>query len=93
MATTTKPTTVPANSVREIFETMSWGPAPEADAPVREWLAARESCFGHFIGGAWTNPSAAERFEVLDPSNGKLLAHVVFDGKSGRRVGRRSDEL
>ena len=26
-------------SVREIFDTMEYGPAPEGDKPAREWLA------------------------------------------------------
>ncbi|MBW7932677.1 MAG: hypothetical protein H3C62_03515, partial [Gemmatimonadaceae bacterium] len=41
-------------TVAELFQTMEYGPAPEADAPARAWLAAHDGRFGHFIGGAWT---------------------------------------
>jgi aldehyde dehydrogenase (NAD+) len=61
-------------SVREIFDSMEYGPAPEADKPAREWLGQHESRFGHFIGGAWTKPAGV--FDVNDPSSGKRLAQV-----------------
>ena len=48
-------------TVAEIFETMSYGPAPESDAPVREWLARHKSEFGHYIKGRWTTPQGAVR--------------------------------
>ena len=42
-------------SVADIFETMAYGPAPEGDAPVREWLERHQlGTFGHFIDGAFT---------------------------------------
>ena len=55
-------------TVAEIFETMDWGPAPESDRPVREWLASHESSFLHYIDGAWREPQDGARFEVLDPA-------------------------
>ena len=61
-------------SVREIFDTMEYGPAPEADAAAREWLARHDARFGHFIGGAWTRP--ASPFDVSDPATGKVIAQV-----------------
>ncbi|HEY0972431.1 MAG TPA: aldehyde dehydrogenase family protein [Gemmatimonadales bacterium] len=62
-------------SVAEIFETMSYGPAPEADAPAREWIARHDAAFGHFVNGRWTAPGAL--FEVHDPATGTLLARVT----------------
>ena len=44
-------------SVAEIFETMEYGPAPESDKPAREWLAAHDGTFGHYVNGAWTTPA------------------------------------
>ena len=61
-------------TVREIFETMEYGPAPESDAEARKWLASHGAEFGHFIGGEWTAP--AETFEVIDPSTAAVIAHV-----------------
>ncbi|HEU5186395.1 MAG TPA: aldehyde dehydrogenase family protein [Gemmatimonadaceae bacterium] len=61
-------------SVKEIFETMEYGPAPESDAEARKWLASHNGTFGHFIDGAWTTPG--QTFEVVDPSAGVPLARV-----------------
>ena len=44
---------ISASSVREIFETMSYGPAPEAQDSAQQWLAKHEHKFGHFIDGNW----------------------------------------
>ena len=38
-------------SVAEYFDTMDYGPAPEADGMAREWLASHGGTFGHFING------------------------------------------
>ncbi|MDQ6611339.1 MAG: aldehyde dehydrogenase family protein, partial [Gemmatimonadota bacterium] len=56
---------------------MSYGPAPEGDTPVREWLKSRQHAFGHFINGQWTNASAGDSFEAFDPSSGKPLAQIA----------------
>ncbi|MDQ4081120.1 MAG: aldehyde dehydrogenase family protein, partial [Gemmatimonadota bacterium] len=61
-------------TVREIFETMEYGPAPESDAEARKWLASHEGVFGQFIDGAWTSPG--KTFGVIDPSSGAVLARV-----------------
>src|SRR5687767_4553026 len=61
-------------SVKEIFETMEYGPAPESDAEARKWLASHGGLFGHFIDGAWTPPG--KTFEIIDPSTGAPLARV-----------------
>ncbi len=74
MATTHTST---GGTVREIFETMSYGPAPEGDAVARAWLAAHGGAFGHYIGGAFTTPPAADAVHVNDPATGTLLARVA----------------
>ena len=61
-------------SVREIFDTMEYGPAPEGDKPAREWLAKFDGKFGHFINGAWTKPAAT--FDVDNPATAKRIAEV-----------------
>jgi aldehyde dehydrogenase (NAD+) len=62
-------------SIPEIFETMAYGPAPEAAAPAHAWLDRHGRSFGLFIGGAWTAPEG-ERFETLNPATGKPLARL-----------------
>ncbi len=58
-------------NVAEIFHSMDYGPAPEEQTRVREWLAAHKS-FGHFIDGAWTSPSR-NKIEAKNPANGETL--------------------
>ncbi len=62
-------------TVAEIFETMEYGPAPESDAPAREWIAAHGAAFGHYVGDGWRG--AAQTFEVANPATGKPLARVA----------------
>lgn len=62
--------------MRALFDEMSYGPAPEADAPVREWIATRAP-FSHYINGVWVAPSEGEFFPVHDPSSGQVIAQVA----------------
>ena len=61
----------------ELFESMEYGPAPEAADEARAWIAARGPRFGHFIDGAWREPSASEFFPSFDPSNEERLAEIA----------------
>src|SRR6185312_15322843 len=61
-------------SVAELFETMEYGPAPESDKEALAWLDQHERVFGHYIGGAWTEPG--ELFEVVDPATSRVIARV-----------------
>lgn len=61
-------------TVRDAFETMAYGPAPEAARPAEEWLARHGGRFGHLINGAWTKPGAL--FDVSNPATGHRLAQV-----------------
>jgi aldehyde dehydrogenase (NAD+) len=69
-------------SVAEIFETMAYGPAPESDAPARQWLAEHGGAFGLYVDGAWTAVREDSLFEVSDPATGKLLARVTQGGQA-----------
>jgi aldehyde dehydrogenase (NAD+) len=68
------------SSIGEIFETMEYGPAPEAAAPALTWLAAHGGAPGHWINGKWARPAAGEWFETVNPANGKALARVAQGG-------------
>lgn len=59
--------------VRNILDTMDYGPAPEASDVARAWLAAHRGGFGHFIDGAFTAPGE-DAFEVMNPATGEVLA-------------------
>ena len=60
-------------TVRDIFQTMDYGPAPESAAEAMAWIGTQGD-FGQFIGGAMT--AAAETFASRNPATGKVLARV-----------------
>ncbi|MBJ6372824.1 aldehyde dehydrogenase family protein [Sedimentitalea arenosa] len=62
-------------TVKEKFETMDYGPAPESDTEAQAWLESFERKFGHFIDGAFTAPGPA--FDSRNPATGALLAEVT----------------
>ncbi len=66
------------NEVRNILDTMEYGPAPEDDKDVRAWLQKHRQRFGHFIGGKFTKPEKGAAFEVRNPANGEKLADVAL---------------
>jgi aldehyde dehydrogenase (NAD+) len=64
-------------SVAEKFVAMEYGPAPEDPKEALSWLDAHNRRFGHFIDGAWLEPSAGEYFDSADPSTGEKLAGIA----------------
>ncbi|HMA44264.1 MAG TPA: aldehyde dehydrogenase family protein, partial [Gemmatimonadales bacterium] len=68
-------------SVARIFETMEWGPAPEASGPALDWLQSHGGEFGHFIGGRWVAPAAGETFEVVNPATRAVLCRIAQAGR------------
>ena len=67
--------TPPSPSVRALYDAMTYGPAPEGDAPVRQWIAHHAGTFGHYINGQWI--PGVSTFEVVEPATGKPLAQVA----------------
>ncbi|HXZ04012.1 MAG TPA: aldehyde dehydrogenase family protein [Ktedonobacteraceae bacterium] len=63
-------------SVVEIFETMEYGPAPEAAAPGLAWIKEHEP-FGLFINNQWAKPANGQYIESINPATGKQLAKVA----------------
>ncbi len=67
-------------SVAEIFETMTYGPAPESAKPALDWIAEHGGTFGHFIGGKFVKGKTL--FETMNPATGKSLARVSQGSKN-----------
>jgi aldehyde dehydrogenase (NAD+) len=61
-------------TVKEIFETMEYGPAPESADFVIAWLEKHGRRFGHFINGQFIEGS--DTFEVINPANKTTIATV-----------------
>ncbi|MDQ2094379.1 aldehyde dehydrogenase family protein [Rhodalgimonas zhirmunskyi] len=62
-------------SVKEIFESMDYGPAPEDASEAFAWLVDQGSSFGHFIDGAFTE--GRDDFKAMNPANGEILAELT----------------
>jgi aldehyde dehydrogenase (NAD+) len=75
MSTPTSTSGPATPTVRELFDLMSYGPAPEGDAPVRQWIAQHGARFGHYINGRWM--TAPDGFDVHEPATGRVLATVA----------------
>ena len=58
------------SKVAEIFDTLSYGPAPEAPGTVNAWLDGHGRKFGHFINGAFAAPKDNAYFETASPATG-----------------------
>jgi aldehyde dehydrogenase (NAD+) len=62
-------------TVRDIFETMEYGPAPESAAEALAWIAGHGGRFGHWIDGRFTTPG--DGFTTRNPATGAALAEVT----------------
>jgi len=62
-------------TVKDIFETMEYGPAPEDAKQAYAWIEARGGIAGHFINGTWD--TARRDFTTSHPATGAVLAGVT----------------
>jgi aldehyde dehydrogenase (NAD+) len=63
--------------IPELFESMAWGPAPEAPGRANAWLDSHARQFGHFINGRFTPPATDEWFETINPATREPLARLA----------------
>lgn len=68
-------------TVKEIFETMDYGPAPESAESAVAWLERYGRTFDLFIGGRFVKAATEERFEVINPATKEVLARVSQAGE------------
>nr|WP_169239208.1 aldehyde dehydrogenase family protein [Candidatus Roseilinea sp. NK_OTU-006] len=64
-------------TVAEIFQTMTYGPAPESAQPALAWLDKHGRTFGQFIASRWTQPDPQRLFDSVNPATGQPLARVT----------------
>ncbi|SFR58790.1 aldehyde dehydrogenase family protein [Litoreibacter janthinus] len=61
-------------TVKNILETMDYGPAPESAAEALAWLDSKSRQFGHYIDGKFTAPT--QDFTSKNPATGEVLARL-----------------
>ena len=62
-------------TIKEIFDTMDYGPAPESASEALQWLADRGGNAGHYISGKWG--PLRDDFPSNNPATGEKLAGVT----------------
>jgi aldehyde dehydrogenase (NAD+) len=70
------------STVREIFETMEYGPAPEASDLALDWLNKHQNRFRPFIDGGFREAPDAPTFDSINPRNGQPIAKLTQCGKA-----------
>ena len=55
-------------TIKEIFDTMDYGPAPESAADAFAWLVDQGSRFGHFINGDFTPRARGSKARTRPPA-------------------------
>lgn len=65
-------------TIKDIFDTMDYGPAPEDPTPALDWIARHKGQFGCFIDGAFQ--PAGELFDTRNPARDEVLAQVTQGG-------------
>ncbi|MGL4406036.1 MAG: aldehyde dehydrogenase family protein [Notoacmeibacter sp.] len=69
------------NEILKIMGSMEYGPAPEEDGAVKNWLKSHDNGFGHFINGKFTE-IGAKTFEVVNPATFERLGKVAIGDAS-----------
>ena len=62
-------------TIKEIFDTMDYGPAPESSAEALQWLSDKGGIAGHYINGKWG--ALRDDFASTNPATGERLAGVT----------------
>ena len=62
-------------TIKDIFETMDWGTAPESADVALDWIESRGGIAGNFVAGKW-GPLRAD-IDVLNPATGERLAGLT----------------
>ncbi len=63
--------------IKEIYDNLEYGPAPENSQEAFAWLDRYSKSFGLFIDGKWVKSSSGEKFETISPSDGSVLAELT----------------
>lgn len=67
-------------TIKEIFESMDYGAAPENATDARAWIEARGGIAGNYVDGAW-GPLRAD-MDVRNPATGERLAGLTISTKA-----------
>ena len=63
--------------VKDIYNTMTYGPAPESASQANAFLDAHNRTFQLFIDGVWKAPASGIYFDSANPADKKVLAQIA----------------
>ena len=69
------------SSVVKNFRNIKYGPAPEDDKEVLEWIKALPNSNYNFIDGKWIRPRGAKTIQAINPANKKKLFKLSVSSK------------
>ena len=67
--------------IKEIFESMEYGPAPESESAAQAWLEGHGRQLGLYIDGRMQAPLTGEYFSSQSPATGEHLAEISQAGQ------------
>lgn len=65
-------------AIRDILNSMDYGPAPESADVAHAWIARHKAKFGHFIGGEFVHPRGAKALDLINPATGEILGQALI---------------
>ena len=68
--------------IKEIYETMTYGPAPENADEAIQFLEDHKRKFNLFINGKWVQPTSKKYFDTVNPSTKEKLAKISEANKT-----------
>ena len=69
------------SSVVKNFRNIKYGPAPEDDKEVLEWIKTLPNPNYNFINGKWIRPRGAKTIQAINPANKKKLFKLSVSSK------------
>ncbi|MBK7524404.1 MAG: aldehyde dehydrogenase family protein [Saprospiraceae bacterium] len=64
-------------NIKEIFNTMEYGPAPESNKESLQFLEKHNRKFNLFINNNWVEPDSKKYYDTTNPSNHSFLSKVA----------------
>src|SRR5260221_8096116 len=66
--------------ISEIFDSMAYGPAPEAANIALDWLKDHGPKMKMYVNGQWIEPTGGEYFDSINPATGNPIVQIAQAG-------------
>ena len=69
------------NKIIKNFKNIKYGPAPEDDTEVINWIKKISSSNKNYINGKWYTSKGSKKIKVINPSTNKKLFNLTISTK------------